>query len=154
MSRDKQAQNRAMQAVENSFADRAAVERRKSRQRSKVANGTSLWAGIDGRSLWARRAGELLAAHISDLGGPDNISEAERALAKRCAVLVCELERRESAFAKAGEATDEALAIYQTTVNTLRRTLESLGLERRARDVSPSLADIIKQDWNNNHDRA
>jgi hypothetical protein len=126
-----------MEAIQTSFADRAAVERRKSRQRSKVANGTSLWAGIDGRSLWARRAGELLAAHISDLGGPDNISEAERALAKRCAVLITELERREAAFAHAGKATDDGLAIYQTTVNTLRRTLEALGLKRQPREIVP-----------------
>jgi hypothetical protein len=85
------------------------------------------------------RAGELLAAHISDLGEPDNISEGERALAKRCAVLITELERREAAFAQAGMATDEALAIYQTTVNTLRRTLEALGLQkgRRSRDITP-----------------
>jgi hypothetical protein len=134
-----------MEALENSSTDRTAAERRKSRQRSKVANGTSLWAGIDGRSLWARRAGELLAAHISDLGGIDNISEGERALAKRCAVLITELERREAVFAQAGAATDEALAIYQTTVNTLRRTLEALGLQRRARDITPSLSDILRE---------
>jgi hypothetical protein len=135
-----------MEAAQNSSADRTAVERRKSRQRSKVANGTSLWAGTDGRSLWARRAGELLAAHISDLGGSGNISEAERALAKRCAVLITELERREAAFAQAGEATDEALAIYQTAINTLRRTLEALGLQRRAKDIGPTLGDIIRAD--------
>ena len=96
--------------------------------------------------MWARRAGELLAAHISDLGGYDNISEAEHALAKRAAVLICELERREAAFAQAGAASDEALVIYQTTVNTLRRTLESLGLRRRAKDIGPTLGDIIRAD--------
>jgi len=116
---------------------RPSVARHKDARRSKVANGTALWAGIDGRSLWARRAGELLAAHISDLGGEGNISEAERALCKRAAVLITELERREAGFAQAGEASDEALAIYQTSVNTLRRTLEALGLQRRARDVTP-----------------
>jgi hypothetical protein len=125
-----------VESVLGSSADRASVERPKSKQRTKVHNGSQLWANVDGRSLWARRAGELLAAHISDLGGPDNISEGERALAKRCAVLITELERREAVFAQAGEATDEALAIYQTTVNTLRRTLEALGLRRRARDVT------------------
>jgi hypothetical protein len=70
----------------------------------------------------------LLAAHIQDLGGPDNVSEGERALAKRCAVLVTELERREAAFARDGQVGDNALPIYQTTVNTLRRTLEAKQL--------------------------
>jgi hypothetical protein len=134
----------SMEAVVDSSSGRASVERRKSRQRSRVANGSALWAGIDGRSLWARRAGELLAATISDLGGSSNISEGERALAKRAAVLITELERREAAFAQAGGADDAALAIYQTTVNTLRRTLESLGLRRRPRDVTPpSVADYL-----------
>jgi hypothetical protein len=41
----------------------------KSKQRTKVENGTQLWANVDGLSLWARRAGELLVAHIADFGG-------------------------------------------------------------------------------------
>jgi hypothetical protein len=100
-------------------------------RRTRVANGTALWPGIDGRSLWARRAGEVLAAYIGDLGGEANISEGERVLAKRVAVLVTELERRKASFAQAGQVGDEALAIYQTTVNTLRRTLDAFGLARR-----------------------
>jgi hypothetical protein len=122
----------AQELARRKSADSATLATR----RTRVANGSQLWAGVDGRSLWARRAGELLAAHISDLGGEDNISEAERVLAKRVAVLVTELERRESAFAQAGQVDDVALGIYQTTVNTLRRALEALGLERRAIDVT------------------
>jgi hypothetical protein len=51
-------------------------------------------------------------------------------------MLIVECERRETDFALAGHISDNALAIYQTTVNTLRRTLEALGLERRALDVT------------------
>src|SRR5262249_47184872 len=131
----------AQELARRKSADSAALATR----RTRVANGSQLWTGVDGRSLWARRASELLAAHISDLGGEENISEAERVLAKRVAVLVTELERRESAFAQAGQVDDGALAIYQTTVNTLRRTLEALGLQRRARDVGPSLNDILRE---------
>jgi hypothetical protein len=29
----------------------------------------------------------------------------------------------------------------------LRRLLEAIGLQRRARDVGPTLADIIREDW-------
>jgi hypothetical protein len=71
------------------------------------------------------------------LGGERNISEAERALCKRVAVLLTELERREASFAAAGQVSDDALATYQMTVNTLRRTLATLGLSRRARDIGP-----------------
>ena len=133
------------QIVRRSSAKRTAHMRRianivrtKSRQKSRVANGSALLPGLDGRSLWARRAKELLAAHIQDLGGPDHVSEAERALAKRCAVLVTELERREASFARDGEVSDQALAIYQTT------TLEALGLQRRAKDVTPNLQTYLR----------
>jgi hypothetical protein len=104
-----------------------------------------LWAGVDGRSLWARRASELLAAHVSDLGGEDNISASERALVRRAVMLICECERRETGFAQAGQISDNVLAIYQTTVNTLRRTLETLGLQRRAKDIGPSLDDLLRE---------
>ena len=50
-------------------------------------------------------------SHISDLGGEDNVSEAERALLRRAVTLIIELERREVMFAQAGAADDEALAI-------------------------------------------
>jgi hypothetical protein len=136
--------------MRRSRAPRVKVTRAKypprSPQHSKVANGTVLLPGIDGRSMWARRAKELLAAHIQDLGGPSNVSEAERALCKRCAVLVTELERREACFARDGEVSDQALSIYQTTVNTLRRTFETLGLQRRAKDVTlPDLQTYLRE---------
>jgi hypothetical protein len=115
-------------------------------RRTRVANGSQLWPRVDGRSLWARRAGELLAAHIADLGGESNVSEAERVLVKRVAVLVTELERREAVFAQKGHVEDGALQVYQTAVNTLRRTLEALGLERRPRNVTPSLSELLALD--------
>jgi hypothetical protein len=122
-----------------SSLDRPAIDRPKDRQRSRITNGSALLPGIDGRSAWVRRVKDLLAAHITDLGGEDNVSEAEYALVRRVVTLIVELERREVVFAQAGEVSDDALAIYQTTVNTLRRTLETLGLQRRTslRDVTP-----------------
>ena len=64
-----------------------------------------------GRQLVPRPLTRLLALHISDLGGEDNVSEAERALLRRAVTLIIELERREVMFAQAGAAADEALAI-------------------------------------------
>jgi ABC-type phosphate transport system auxiliary subunit len=72
--------------------------------------------------------------------------QAEYALTRRAVTLIVELERREVMFAQAGEVADEALAIYQTTVNTLRRTLETLGLQRRAKDIGPTLSDLLRAD--------
>ena len=120
------------------------VARAKDPQRSRITNCSALLPGVDGRSAWVRRAKDLLVLHMADLGGEDNVSEAERALLRRAVTLIVELERREVMFAQAGAADDDALAIYQTTVNTLRRTLESLGLQRRPRDVSPTLGQILR----------
>jgi hypothetical protein len=61
--------------------------------RSRVTNGHVLLPGIDGRSVWARRAKDLLALHLSDLGGSSNVSEAERSIVPRCAIIETELER-------------------------------------------------------------
>ena len=118
--------------------DRHRLPSRSDPQGTRVGNGSALLPELDGRSTWARRAKELLASFLNgQLGGEGNYSEAEHVLVMRAVVLIIELERREAEFAKAGAAGDNALAIYQTTVNTLRRTLESIGLQRRAKVITP-----------------
>jgi hypothetical protein len=122
----------------DSSADRVAVERRKDKQRSRVTNGSSLLPGVDGRSAWVRRAKDIIASHISDLGGEDNTSAAERSLVRRAAILSVELERMEAQFAVAGEADPEQLDLYGRTSGNLRRLLEAVGIHgRRSRDVTP-----------------
>jgi hypothetical protein len=85
-----------------------------------------------------RRLRDLVELHIGDLGGEGNISEAERAIVRRAGVLIVELERMEVAFAMAEGAPDTAaLDAYQRAANSLRRLLESVGLKRRQRDITP-----------------
>lgn len=105
--------------------------------RSRVTNGKALLAGVDGRSLWARRFRDLLNLHIADLGGEDAITEAERAILRRAAALMTELERLEVQFANSEGADADSLDLYSRTTNTLRRTLQTVGLERRSKDVTP-----------------
>jgi hypothetical protein len=116
----------------------------KDRQRSRITNGVLL-PGVDGRSAWSRRAKDILSAHLSDI--PD-ASAAERSIIRRAAVLTVELERLEAQFAVAGEADAETLDLYGRVSGNLRRLLESVGLQRRAKDVGPTLADVIREDWN------
>ena len=106
--------------------------------RSAVTNGSSLLPNVDGRSLWVRRFRDLLALHLGDLGGADVASEAEKAIARRAACLIVELEQLEQKFATQGASEGGQLDQYQRVSNTLRRLLESLGLERRQRDVTPT----------------
>ena len=111
--------------------------------RSRVTNGSVLIPGVDGRSPWIRRCKDIIASHISDLGGIDNCSAAERSLIRRAAVLTTELEQLETKFATAGQADAGDLEIYQRCANSLRRLLEAVGLRRRPRDIAPSLSDYL-----------
>jgi hypothetical protein len=126
--------------------DSAAAEGSKSRQRSRVTNGSALLPGVDGRSAWVRRCKDIIEAHLSDLGGEDNTSEAERSLIRRAAVLTTELERLEAKFASAGEASERDLDLYIRAAGNLRRLLEAIGLERRARDIGPTLGDLLRRE--------
>jgi hypothetical protein len=119
--------------------NRSGATARPPTQRSAVTNGKTLFAeGGDNRSAWARRLRDVLELHVADLGGADAISEAERSIVRRAAVLTVELERLESAFAE-GKGTPSDLDLYQRTAGNLRRLLEAVGLERRTRDVTPDL---------------
>jgi hypothetical protein len=116
--------------------------------RSALTNGSSLFAlkWLDQRSAFARRYRDLIANHVSDLGGAENVSHAERVLINRASMLICQLERFDCRFAEAdGNASNEDLLTYQRVTNSVRRTLETLGLQRRPRDVT-RLSDLLAQD--------
>ncbi len=116
-------------------ADSATVGTPPPNTRSKVTNGSALLPGVDGRSTWVRRCRDLIERHTSDLGGPDAVTVAEACLVRRAAVLTTELEQLESRFALAGQATASDLDLYQRCAGNLRRLLEAVGLQRRARPV-------------------
>lgn len=118
----------------------------KSCGRSRVSNGRSLLPKeVDGRSIYARRYRDLVALHTNDLGGAANISAGEQALVRRACVIVINIERLELKFAQAEDVAVEDLDLHQRMSNTLKRLLESLGLKRRAKDVTPSLHDYLKR---------
>jgi hypothetical protein len=126
------------------LADNDVLEMQKSKARSKVTNGYLL-PGVDGRSTWMRRLRDVIQLHLADMGGEDAISEAEKSIIRRVATLTVELERLELVFALAGEAKPEQIDLYQRTANSLRRMLEAVGLQRRSRDVTPTLQDYLDE---------
>ena len=117
----------------NGIATSSRVADPQSHARSRVSNGRALFIkGIDGRSLWARRFRDLIELHVTDLGGPDECSEAKCSLIRRIAALEVELERMEGQFAQTAASADD-FDLYQRGANTLRRLLVAIGLERRAK---------------------
>jgi hypothetical protein len=94
---------------------------RKRKGRSRITNGKALLPGIDQRSPWVRRCRDLIREHVSDLGGADNTSAAERSIVRRASVLETELEMLEAKFATAGQASADDLDLCTRASGNLRR---------------------------------
>jgi hypothetical protein len=139
----KRPQRQLMEAALNSPPDRRKIGR--DPQRSRITNGSALLPGVDGRSAWIRRCKDIIAMHVADLGGEDNCSSAERSIIRRASVMTVELERLESKFAQAGEASERDLDLYIRAAGNLRRLLEAIGLRRKPIDITPDPLDYAAE---------
>ena len=109
--------------------------------RSRITNGSSLHLSeVDGRSAPAKRFRDILAAIVSDLGGADMLSEGQRQLARRAAMMSVECEALEAKSVAGGEID---LDTYGALSDRIGRAFHRLGLKRVPRDTGPSLQDII-----------
>lgn len=109
--------------------------------RSRVTNGSKLLPLADGRSVTARRFRDLYEDIATDLGGLDLLSEGQKQLIRRAAMLSAESERLEALSAR-GEAGFD-IDLYGMLCDRLGRLFGRLGLERVARPVSDSGATIL-----------
>jgi hypothetical protein len=66
------------------------------------------------------------------------LSEAQFSLIRRAAAIECELERLDAMLSR-GDAVD--MDSYARVAGHLRRLFETLGLERKPRNVSPPTLD-------------
>jgi hypothetical protein len=123
---------KAKNAAPNSSADFAG--RRSSKQRSRLTNGTALLPDIDGRSAIARRFKDIASRILADQGGADQCSETRVQLVRRFAAAAVLAEQMESRLAN-GEQID--IQQHALLCSTLTRLAQRIGIERRARDVTP-----------------
>ena len=98
-------------------------------------------ADLDGRSRAARNARDIAAAMTADLGGEQNLTEAQRQLIRRAATLGSLIEDFEARFLAGAQLDD--LPKYLSAITTQRHVLSLLGLERRARDATPNLQKFL-----------
>jgi hypothetical protein len=82
----------------------------------------------------------LIEDITGDLGGASMLSEGQRQLIRRAAMLSAECERQEALWAR-GEAEFD-IGGYGVLTNGLRRVLETLGLSRVAKPV-PTLEQYL-----------
>jgi len=100
-----------------------------------------------------RRLRDIIQAHQADLGGEPDLSQGQRAIIRRAALLQLQLEMMEQKFALRddGAASATEIETYQRASGALRRLLESIGLHqgRKARDVTfdvhTLIDDVMKQ---------
>jgi hypothetical protein len=110
------------------------MAQRKEKPRSAITSGRKLFPTGNPNGAWSRRFADLVVGHMSDMGGADFLSDAQVSLIKRCASLECELERLDALMSN-GELVD--LDCYGRASSHLRRLFETLGVERKQRDVTP-----------------
>jgi len=94
-------------------------------------------AKLDGRTSLVRHGRDLRAALEADLGG--DLSAAQAVLVERAVTLAMFCEKCEVAWLESGELDPS----YLSSLNALRHLLVALGLERKARDVTPSVSDYL-----------
>jgi hypothetical protein len=125
--------------METAAETTAPLAGRQRAHRSAVSNGTRLFCvdGLDGRSQTARRFRDLVEGMGNDLGGSDRLSEGQRQLIRRAATLSIMSESVEADFIRNLAFDSEA---YGVLCDRLGRCLQRLGLERKPRDVTPSLS--------------
>jgi len=114
--------------------------------RARVTNHRDLLPGMKGTSSAARRFRDLVNAFITDSGGVDQCSEIRLSLLRRLAATTVQSELLEARMVN-GEQVD--IGLLCQLASTAVRLSTRVGIERVARQVGPSLAEAIRQDWSN-----
>ncbi len=97
-------------------------------------------ADLDRRTRAYQATERLLGELLADMGGAEFVSAGRRKTAQRAAVHGAMIDDMEARW-MLGEPVD--VTEYLAASNAQRRLLTTLGLERRARDVTPSLRDQV-----------
>jgi hypothetical protein len=98
---------------------------------------------LDGRTSAAKAFDKLVAAIEADLGGRDQLSTIQLALIEAFAGAAVTLQHLNTRLAL-GQEID--LGQYAQVVSAMVRVASRLGLQRRARDLTPTLSDLLRED--------
>jgi hypothetical protein len=117
------------------------IEPRAPALRARITNHKDLLPGLDGRTSTARRFRDLVGSYISDMGGLDRCSEIRLGLLRRLAAATVQAELLEARMVN-GEQID--VGQLCTLASTTVRIASRLGLERRAKNVTPTVDGYLK----------
>ena len=96
-------------------------------------------ASLDGRTRRAKPYTALVSAICADLGGDEALSELELAIARRCAFIALQCEAIEARALRGVELDRGDIELHASLSDRLRRLGQSVGLQRRSRDVTVDL---------------
>jgi hypothetical protein len=97
-------------------------------------------AQLDGRTVAARQARDMMADIEADLGGRDQLSTGELQLIQRAAIIGAILEDMEALWVAGGQIDAPT---YVALGNAQRRYFQTVGLKRAPRDIT-TLGEILK----------
>jgi len=112
----------------------------KAQARSRLSNGRDVLPDVDGRSVVARRYRDIIGTVVSDQGGAEHLSEARLQLIRRFSAASVLAEQMEARLARGEEINIQE---YSLLVSTMVRVAQRIGIERRARNVTPSLGQYL-----------
>jgi hypothetical protein len=118
------------------------IQNRKPHGRCRLTNKKDLLPGVDGRTVVYRRFRDITSQVALDQGGLDQLSEARLQLVRRFAAAAVLAEQLEAALANGQEIN---IAEHGLLCSTLVRIAQRIGINRVPRDVSLTLADILRE---------
>jgi hypothetical protein len=127
-------------AVSSPRANRLRAVNVSRKNRSATSNGSTILAGVDGRSLEARRFRDLVVSFAEPLGGFESLTEESAALVRQAASITMQNESIQAAAVR-GEPVDAEQVVRLT--NALTRVLSALKRHRKPKSSAPSLAEIV-----------
>jgi hypothetical protein len=105
--------------------------------------------GANGMTAWNRTVREVHSAMATHLGGEDMITTPEIMLIRRIAVFEAEMRLMEAKIAvdrqRKQDPDEKYIDLYSRLVNAQRRLLESVGMKRVPKDVTPSLQEYLNR---------
>jgi hypothetical protein len=111
---------------------------------TKGARPTDLLPGIKYSSRWGRHYLKTLRELCIDRAGIESMSAAQVTLARHASAIETEMYLRLVKMSLAPDGTnDREFAAYQSGLNTLRRALEDLGLQRQPRQL-PAAGEVLE----------
>jgi hypothetical protein len=120
-------------------------EARKRKGRSRVTNHKDLLPDLDGRLPAARRFRDLVNSYIVDMGGLDCCSDIKLGLLRRLAAVTVQSELIEARMIS-GEQVDIGTLCTLASTSVRLATRLNPRLERVAKEVGPTLTDLIRAD--------